>query len=327
MRYPVWLTAALVVIIVVAVGVLALGDDVLQTPGEERGYMRIRAVDVRPVEITPGEAVFNVTTYIDHYGGQTRNGSISLRAIDTSTGLLATQTNIPLPSVEGESTITAMGTLRVERENGYNLKIMVFDGDRIVETGSVGVKGLGALVPDTHKTGLEVSAIDFIAENTTGGRVRLQTDIYLYNRGANVSESLPLLVKVREANSNLLAQQVWLETGRVESGTTVIKNTSLVVPDEYNYVVEAILWKDRAIVGQWEHTVKLAPTKTMPEDITEKEVDLEVGDFVQDDEDHRPIPQQAREEGPIATPTPGFTALAAAGALAVIVGWRRKYGG
>lgn len=300
MGRPLWLIAILAAVIIIAIGVLVLGTDVLVKYERfgEAGYLNIREVDVKPERVTSAEVELNVTAYINHEGAKSKNASMLLRAINAQTGLLATQASREIAEVEGSKTLAVSKKIIIPRERGYDIRILLFDSDRIADSGVVSIRGLEALIPGSHRSGVEINGVDFIARNVTAGAVRIQADIYLENRASTPSESLQMLVKARQAESNLLADKVWIETGEIRNETTVIKEAALTVPDGYNYIIEAMLWKKEndILLGKWEKPLLLAPTRTLPEEAVEKKLEIEVSKFV-------------REEGlqyPMATPAPAL---------------------
>jgi len=170
--------------------------------------------------------------------------------------------------------------------------------------------------------------IDFTVSGVAAGRVAIKPDIYLENRGSEPSENLNLIIKAREATSNLLADKTTSETGVIPSEGTAIKSVALEVPDEYNYMVVVELWKGDVLINTWEKPVLLAPSKTVPKETVEKKENIEVSKFVR--EGGQGIPGGAY--APAATPgvasdmkrEPGFEILAAITALLVVLVLNRR---
>jgi hypothetical protein len=95
---------------------------------------------------------------------------------------------------------------------------------------------------------------------------------------------------------------------------------SLSVPDQYNYVIEVLVWKNDTIVKRGEGYVRLRPGMLVQNDsrfVTKK---IETSQFVQ--EPAGMAGYVAGSPPPYATKAPGFgapLALAVLGALAVLV--------
>ncbi len=313
---------------------VALKSDVLQTDVyyKPSSYLSIREVDVKPLEVTSAQIELNVTAYIDHSGGKTKNATMLIRAISSDTGLLGTQVFSPVPETDSEKTLAVSQRLKVERNGGYDLKILVFDNDSIRDSGSVNVRGLNALTPQSKRSGVVLNNIDFTVSSLAAGKVSIKSDIYLENRGQEASENLKMILKAREASSNLLADKTGTETDAIASETTSVKSVQLVVPDDYNYMVVVELWRGDTLIKSWEKPVLLAPTKTVPRESMEKKVDLEVSKFVREGGVTGAVPEKGGMYYPAATPAPaygapkepGFEVFGAVLALLVMFVLRRR---
>src|SRR3990170_1936453 len=302
--------------VILSLAVILINKDAIvpETDYRPQPYLSIREVDVKPVEVTSALVEVNVTAYINHAGGKTTNALMLIRAIRSDTKLLAAEVSSPIPEAETDETLIIYQNLKVERNGGYELKILLFNNGTILDSGSVSIAGLNALVPQSKKSGIVLNNIDFTVSGVSAGKVAVGSDIYLENRGSQPSENLNLIVKAREANSNLLADRTTSETGVIASEATAIKNAKLEVPDEYNYMVVVELWKGDVLINTWEKPVLLAPSKTVPKETVEKKENIEVSKFVR--EGGQGIPGGAY--APAATPgvasdmkrEPGFEILA-----------------
>lgn len=324
------LTILLVSLLVLSFTIVMVGKDVLiQEPDYvPPSFLSIREVDVRPVEVTSSRIEVNVTAYIDHAGGKTRNATMLIRAINSGTGLLGEQVYTSIPETESEKTLAVSRKLRVERDGGYELKILIFNNGSIVDSGSVTIRGMNAITPQSKRSGVVLNNIDFTVSSVSKGNVGINSDIYLENSGPEPSENLRMMVKAREAASHLLADKKSSETGVIENETTAVRTVQLVVPDEYNYMVVVELWKGDVLINKWEKPVLLAPTKTVPKESMEKKVDIEVSKFEREGgiaggpmEGRFPSPTPAYAMTPA---EPGFEVLAAVLALLVVIALRRR---
>ena len=68
-----------------------------------------------------------------------------------------------------------------------------------------------------------------------------------------------MLVKVREMDAGLLADKVWTQTGEIKPESTVIRSVNLTMPDQYNYIVEVMIWNNDTIVKHGEGYIQLSP--------------------------------------------------------------------
>jgi len=323
------LTVLLASVLIISFAIALIKEDALvqYTDYGPPSQLFIREVDVKPTEVTSATVEVNVTAYINHAGGKTKNATMLLRAISRDTGLLATQATAPIPGTDSEKTLAISQHLKVERNGGYELKLLLFDNGSIRDSGSVNIQGLNAITPQSKRSGINLNNIDFMVSGVSDGRVTIEPDIYLENRGPETSENLKLIIKARQADSNLLADRASSETGVIASETTAVRRVKLEVPDEYNYMVAVELWKNDVLINTWEKPVLLAPAKTVPKESVEKKMNIEVSKFVREgtqDEGIRP---------PYATPPPmyaetprepGFEVLGAVMALILVIALRRR---
>ena len=176
------------------------------------------------------------------------------------------------------------------------------------------IYGIGDLTPNIHDIGIRIQEMDFLVENVTDSRVVIGVDLYLTNEGDSTSENLSMLVKAREVDAGLLADKVWITTGSIKKETTIIRSCEIAVPDSYNYIVEALIWKNDTIVERGEGVVQLNPKRTIPKDEEIVSDKIRVDDFM-------PEPE-AMEYGEATggmKKTPGFTSMLAVITIMVAV--------
>jgi hypothetical protein len=298
---------SLVLLALLSITIVLINDDVLldikDNVYKDPTHLSIREVDVKPVNVTSSFVDINITTYINHIGGQTNDASVLIRAIDSSTGLLNSQVSVAIPETFQESTEKTLITrqnLKIEKSGNYNLKILLFNNGSVLDSGSIDIRGINILVPQSKRNGITMSNMDFIIGGTSAGKVIIKPDIYLENIGSETSDNLRVLVKARESDSNILADKTEIETGPIKSEATAIKEVQLSVPDEYNYMIVVETWKDDTMINSWERPILLAPTKTIPKGSLENKVNIEVSKF-------------AREGTPsvVGTPSPNMYATTA----------------
>jgi len=327
----------LVLLGIISVAIVLTQDDVLSNMQDiiykEPAYLGIREVDVKPVEITGSFVDINMTAYINHRGGKTNNASMLIRAVDSSTGLLNSQVSALIPETNKEDiekTLAVHQNLKVDRNGNYDLKIFLFDNGSVLDSGSVSIRGINVLTPQSKKSFIAVNNIDFFIGGLLGNKVSIKPEIYIENTGPEVSENLKLIVKAREATSNLLADKTNTETGSIGSDKTAIKEVQLNVPDEYNYMVVVELWKDDTLINTWEKPVLLAPTKTLPKESQEKKVNIEVSQFVRQTVGGAPVPGMTPPTyAPASTyapapKEPGFEIFGAMLAIVLVLIYREK---
>ena len=274
----------------------------------EESRLRMGDVDISPERVTSTEVMLNVTTYIENYGdGGSGDIKLLLKAFDSASGLLVSQTTTPAGSINKDRTVSVSQLINVEREGGYRIDVVLFEDEKRLRLRTVQIYGIGDLDPNVYDIGLKVQEIDFLVKNVTGSRVTIGVDLYLTNEGDSTSEDLSMLVKAREVDAGLLADKVWISTGNIKRETTIIRSCDIVVPDDYNYIVEVLIWKNDTIVERGEGVVHLNPKRTIPKDEQIVSDEIRVEDFMP-----MPAPTPAemeygRTEGAPKAKMPGFT--------------------
>ena len=290
----------LVSILIVSLLILAIGRDVIFTKQQEYkppSYLTIRDVDVKPLDVTDSFVDMNISAYLNHVGGKSNNASMIIRAINRDAGLLISQGYTSIPEIEFDKTIMVYQNLRIDRDKNYELRIFLFDNGSVTDSGTINIQGLSILTPKSKDNKIVMKNIDFIVSGVDTSKVAINPDIYLENTGPEISKNLKLVVKAREADSNLLADKTTSQTGEIKSEATIIKTVQLKVPDKYNYMVVVELWNDDILTNSWERSVLLAPTKTLPKESQEKKVNIEVSKFVREGQiEQKPVPTSTPPE-------------------------------
>ena len=281
----------------------------------EESRLTIAETDISPERVTSTDVLLNVTTYVENRGdGESGDAKLILKAFDSASGLLIGETTTSAGSIDEGKTIPVLQQISVEREGGYRIDVVLFEDDKRLRRQSLQISGIGDLTPNIHDIGIKVQEMDFLVENVTDSRVVIGVDLYLTNEGDSTSEDLPMLVKAREVDAGLLADKIWITTGSIKKETTIIRSCDIAVPDGYNYIVEALIWKNDTIVERGEGVVQLNPKRTIPKDEEIISDTIRVDDFMPESE--------ARDYGGVTggmEKAPGFTSMLAAIMIMVAV--------
>ncbi len=333
-----WFTTGIIMaLILISALIIIFGEDVFYTPSEKPGGFVIRDIDLKPVKVTTSTAVFSVGVYLDHYGGNSSNSSLIIKVLDTDTGLLMQEVPMPIPEVEGEKTIEVRNNISVKREGGYEIKVLVFDRDRIVESGSVVINGLEALTPEKREVGVKIRDADFGIRDVSGGKVSVEVGVYVENIMDSASPALRMMVKAVQAESNIVADSTWIDVGPINPESLVIKKATVSVPESYNYMIEVTLWNGDVVVDKFSKVLALAPSEVIPEESKVKPINLEVTKFIKPTPATAPA-REAQKTYPtgiggfgsapgVSPKTPGFTAISVAGVILLMMLIRRRYNG
>jgi hypothetical protein len=163
--------------------------------------------------------------------------------------------------------------------------------------------------------------MDFLVRKAEGSAVKIQTDIYLTNEGLSTSENYRMLIKAREMDTHLIADKIWTSTGSFAPDATVIRSVNLTVPDNYNYVVEVLLWDGDTIIKRGEDYVQLNPMIEIDKDTELKTRYVDTEDFIVDE----PVEEMDYNEKPETDmATPGFSGLLAVCSLLIAIAIIRR---
>ncbi len=248
---------------------------------EDESQLGITNMDISAKEVKSAFVDIDVTTYVEnYYGDSSKNTSLLLKAFSTRTGLLVVQTQDNIGIINKGDTVNITQSLKLQKEGGYRIVSVLFEEEKNKNTREITINNLENLPADVQDIGVEVAGMDFLVREVNGSRVVIQSDLYLTNEGISTSENYKILIKAREMDARLLADKVWIETGSIRPETTIIKSVNLTVPDQYNYVVEVLIWNNDTIVKRGEDYVQLKPEMTIDTGTQVKTKHVETGDFI-----------------------------------------------
>jgi len=308
--------AALPVVLLIVLAVLAASAGCLK-----ESSVAVTDITVGADKVTGAEVILNVTTEVQNIRGvSTGISHVQLRAYDTTSGLVvAEQTrDAGFLGVRGTGFVTQAITL--PRTGSYRLVSTVFENGQRKGEGEKTVYSLERLTPDVQEIGLSITDIDFLVKKVAGDRATIQTDIYFTNDNRVPSGAFDIEVKAKEEDARLLADKQRAHIESIQPDATRVSSVSLSVPDQYNYVVEVLVWKNDIIVKRGEGYVRLRPGMMVKNDTQFVTKKIETSQFIGESGVSYPSPL------PYATKSPGFGAplvLATLGALAVFVHLRR----
>lgn len=263
----------------------------------------------------------NVTTYVEKYHGDTdKNTSLLLKVYSRESGLLEVQEEVKLGKLKKGETKAVSQSLSLPKTGGYNIRSVLFEEETQKGSGEIKVYNLDFLPADIQNIGLEISEMDFRVRKVEDGKVLIENDIYLTNEGKKTSPDFRTLVKVREMDAGLLADKVWIQTGEIRPETTVIRSVNLTMPDQYNYVVEVLIWNNDTIVRRGEGYIQLSPEVKIKDKTATETKKIQTSEFENVDE-YEMVPREGYEE----TSTPGFSLFLSAVLLCLAAVLRRRF--
>lgn len=342
------LIAVALLLVVVGVAGVAAVPGALDDPRDDGDPDFPSHLDVADVVVEPGHvggatAELDVLLDLGHRGGIAENVTVRYRAIDAESGLLVDETTISVGDVgtaakgreemDRSSEQPVVGTLDVERAGSYRLETVVYEDGTRRDGQSTRVSGVSALTPayaDSHVgfadgdvwPTVAVSVLDADDETAT-----LEPSAAVTNRGDDRSDDLELRVLVRQAESNVVADDATVTVGEIRPGRTETVSATVEVPDGYNYYVDVALWDDDVLIDETQSVANLDPEETIDANETVESVEFAVEDFTEEaaeDDAPQPTPEPEPDAAETADEAPGFGVVVAAIALAVATLYARR---
>ena len=291
---------------------------------EEESYYNIKDMDISADRAGTSFVDLNVTTYVEKYQGDTeKNTSLLLKVYSKESGLLEVQEEVQLGKLKTGETKAVSQSLSLPKTGGYNIRSVLFEEDTQKSNGEINVYNLDFLPADVQDIGLEISEMDFRVRKVEDKKVLIESDLYLTNEGKKTSQDLRMLVKVREMDAGLLADKVWVQTGKIKPETTVIRSFNLTMPDQYNYVVEVLIWNNDTIVRRGEDYIQLNPEIEVKDKTSTETRKIQTSEFENAGENEKMLPE---EDYAGEASAPGFSLFLAAVLLCSAAVLRRRFG-
>ncbi len=290
----------------------------------ERSEIAIADIDISAEALGIADVLLNVTTYLDN-SGDAKSGEIEIlvKAYDADTNLLVTSNKTGIGEIGGRETKSVNTYLKLPKEGGYRLQIVVFEDGKGILRGERKIYGLSRLEPPAVAK-ISVRELDFFIEavEVESGREKekeyaiVNTTLYIDNLGKDVG-GLRALIKARDNETRLIADKSWRDLGLLEEGTTSLHYAELRVLNGRDYIFEIQIWQSGRIIKESSGMVILSPfvNRTVVVEAKEKTMEIspkvEISDFI-------------RPGAPVTTPVPyptpvpkapGFETLSAAFAL------------
>lgn len=287
------LTASAVGVVAVALLVAAAVPGVLADPTDDGPLPpgRVTLADdlaLAPSDVNGQTATLHVETRLEHRGNAANNVTVRFRAVDAESGLVETTKTVDVGNLTSDGERVVETDLTVRREGGYRIETVVFRDTERVDSGTTTVRGLDALTPAYAETSVGFSDSDVLppvsvsVADTANNRTTLSLSASLTNRGDGPSENLQVTLLLRQADSNIVADRQTVDVGTIRPGRTATAETELTVPSNYNYYVDAVLWKDGVMVDTARSVANLDPQRRIQVNESVEDVEFRVEDFESD---------------------------------------------
>jgi len=297
----------------------------------ERSEIAIADIDISAEALGIAEAMLNVSTYLDN-SGDAKSGEVGVlvKAYDADTNLLVASNETKVGKIDGRETKSANTYLKLPKEGGYRLQVVVFEDGKGILRGERKIYGLSRLEPPSVAK-ISVREIDFLIEavEIESGRGKekeyaiVNTTLYIDNLGKDVG-GLSALVKARDNETRLIADREWEDLRILKEGTTSLRYAELRVLNGRDYIFEIQIWQSERIIKESSGMVMLSPfvNRTVVLEAKEKTVEISpevaITGFLQKGAAEAYAPKPAPYPTPVPE-APGFESLSAAFALFIVL--------
>jgi hypothetical protein len=247
----------------------------------KEGYISVQDMDIQADHVTASAVTLNVTTYLRNTGGAgDRDMDLRLKAFNTGSGLLEAEQATTVPGIGWGETRAVSQALVLPRTGSYTLVATVYRDNKLLGDRSITVRNLDKLVPDTQQSDLIIDDMDFTVKSVSGGTAVIQADIYVANGGSSPSGPVLIEAKAKEMDARLTADKQQATIANIDPEKIGVASIQLSVPDQYNYVVDAIIWRNGTIVKRGEDTVQLRPGKLISNNSQMTTLKIDTSQFV-----------------------------------------------
>lgn len=292
---------------------------------EEPEYVKINNIEMKVRNVNESHA--NIEFLIAIYRSKVVNNATLIASVyDRTTNLLLQQQKVNIPK-EGKEGIDEINvTIAFEKDKDYNVMFKIEKDRRIVGSRGISLRGLDTLIPKDKEIKMSLKDVDF---EILGVSNKVTVKARFYIETMENYDDVVFHIKAIQYESNILAAEKWMSMD-VKKGKTLLVESNLTIPKDYNYLIKLEVWRNGSLLKSWSKGLNLAPTKRIPENITEKKVRFEVGEFVKTTGGYEgyptPLPYPTPTPVPYYAPKkamPGFDIVVCIIALGGAVIWRK----
>ncbi|MES3517563.1 MAG: PGF-CTERM sorting domain-containing protein [Natronomonas sp.] len=301
--------AAALVLLMVGVAVTVPGFLAAPADDEPPARLDVTETTLTAGEITAETATLDVTAYVTHRGGSADNTTVVVRATDADSGLVADTTEVDLGTLDGDREHEVPASVTVPRDGDYEIRTLLYVDDERVDVARTEVRGVGALTPPHAASTVAFRqspffpAVEYRILEADGDTATLDVSSYLTNGGDAPEDDLSLVVTARQADSGVVADRTRVSVGAIGQGRTATVETTLEVPEGYNYYLDATLWRDGVIIAETRSVANLDPSEVLDANETRERIEFEAGDF---ETERTPAPRAEADETAVDGDQPGF---------------------
>jgi len=318
--------ACIVLIFIIALLIPQFVDISAEQIKKEEGYVHLENIEIKAEKVNESHA--SIKFIISIYRSEIlSNATLTISIYDRITDLLVNKIKIGIPEKGDEGVAELNTTISFEKNKDYNINFRLEKDKRVVDSRGMSLRGLDTLIPKEKELKMTLKDVDFEIASVRNNTATIKARFYIETM--EDYSDVTFHIKAIQYESNVLADDDWLDVN-VKKGKTLLVESNLTVPKDYNYLVKIEVWRNGSLLKTWSKALNLAPTKKVPENVTEEEVKFKVSEFVKDRFiTPTPLPM------PTPTPpmvgdivpekaTPGFEVVLALIATGGVLLWKRR---
>jgi len=314
-----FLITALILISILAGGCLQEYDTTSLT---------INKVDIKADVVDDDTVQLSIITYVSNTGQTSGNVDIQTKAYNLKTNLLMADEKVSMGKIGKDRTQNGTVNLEVPIIGNYRIEVSLYENDGLVTSGQGSISGLESLLTSPTHSYINIRDVDVTLLSRSESTTTMKVTTFLDNYGRSDSTPLTALVKLRDADTNLIGNSGNINVGVVKSDTTVVKDIELEVPKDRDYRVEVMIFENDRIITEYGVSFFMAPKSTGVEDVTRQTRTISTTEtfttaFEVEPTPYRPSDDVFRTEG--APMTPGFGLLTAIISLLSVIIFFRKF--
>ncbi|HUW68329.1 MAG TPA: hypothetical protein VMW20_09875 [Candidatus Nanoarchaeia archaeon] len=314
-----FLITALILISILAGGCLQEYDTTSLT---------INKVDIKADVVDDDTVQLSIITYVSNTGQTSGNVDIQTKAYNLKTNLLMADEKVSMGKIGKDRTQNGTVNLEVPIIGNYRIEVSLYENDGLVTSGQGSISGLESLLTSPTHSYINIRDVDVTLLSRSESTTTMKVTTFLDNYGRSDSTPLTALVKLRDADTNLIGNSGNINVGVVKSDTTVVKDIELEVPKDRDYRVEVMIFENDRIITEYGVSFFMAPKSTGVEDVTRQTRTISTTEtfttaFEVEPTPYRPSDDVFRTEG--APMAPGFGLLTAIISLLSVIIFFRKF--
>jgi len=255
-------------------------------------YMEIKNIDVKAENVNDSHVEMKFIVSLQR-SETVKNASLIFSVYDRKTNILLERKEVKIPEKDNEGLSELNVTAVLEKDREYNIRFELRKDNKMLQVRGMALSGLETLLPRDKELKMTLKDVDFEVAGVKNSKAIIKARFYIET--LENYDDVTFHIKAIQYESNVLANESWIEMQNIEKGKTLLVETLFSVPKDYNYVVKLEVWRNGAMLKTWSKGLNLAPTRTVPEDVREEKVKFEITEFA----------KPAIHPTPMPTPTPG----------------------